>query len=166
MVIAEVIRPHGNCGEVVARAQTDVPGRLENLKDAMARLADGRDAAVEIAASRRHKDNWILKFAGVDSIDAAEHLRGADLWVPLAKRGKLAEGDFFQSDLIGCSVFDRAAGRCVGVVSGWQQYGGPPLMEVSVSGREVLIPFVSELCDVDLLDRSIRMEVPDGLLDL
>ena len=40
MVIAEIIRPHGNRGEVVVRAQSDVPGRLENLKDATARLSE------------------------------------------------------------------------------------------------------------------------------
>lgn len=166
VVVAELIRPHGNRGEMIVRAQTDVPGRIENLKNANVRLADGRDASVEIVAARHHKDNWILKFAGVDSIDAAERFRGADLWIPFESRGMLPEGDFFQSDLIGCGVFDSMSGRRVGVVRGWQQYGGPPLMEVSGDGREVLIPFIRSLCEVDLGQRSIRVELPGGLLDL
>lgn len=166
VVIAEVIRPHGNRGELIVRAQTDVPGRMENLKDANAQLIDGSDVTIEIVGARPHKDNWILKLAGVDSIDGAQHFRGADLWVPLANRGRLTEGDFFRSDLIGCSVFDTTSGDRVGVVKGWQQYGGPPLMEVSANGREVLIPFVSSFCEVDLRQQTIRLEVPDGLLDL
>jgi 16S rRNA processing protein RimM len=151
---------------VIAQSQTDVPGRMENLKNAKARLVDGSDASVEVLTARRHKENWILKFVGIDSIDAAERFRGAELWVPFANRGTLEEGDFFRWDLIGCSVFDSMSGSPVGVVKGWQQYGGPPLMEVNANGREVLIPFVSSFCEVDLRERIIRLEVPDGLLDL
>lgn len=166
VVIAGILRPRGNQGELLARSQTDVPGRIEQLKDATAELANGCDVPVQIAAAWHHKGDWVLKFAGVDSIDAAERFRGADLWVPFANRGSLAEGDFFQSDLIGCHVLDSATGEEVGVVEGWQQYGGPPLMEVNSGGRELLIPFVTALCDVDLAQRSIRMDIPEGLLDL
>jgi 16S rRNA processing protein RimM len=166
VVIAEILRPRGNRGEVLARSQTDVPGRIEQLHKAQVRLADGTDVDVEVAEAWQHKGDWVLKFAGVDSIDAAERFRASDLWVPLANRGALSEGDFFQSDLIGCSVIDRAAERQVGVVKGWQQYGGPPLMEVTADDRELLIPFVAALCVVDLTARTIRMDLPEGLLDL
>jgi 16S rRNA processing protein RimM len=167
VVVAEILRPRGNRGEVLARSQTDVPGRLENLKRAVARLADGSDVPVEIAAAWAHKGDWVLKFVGIDSIDAAERFRRAELWVSLPNRGTLPEGEFFQTDLVGCTVTDAATGRCLGAVAGWQQYGGPPLMEVSVDGREVLIPFVGSICRrIDLAARTITVEVPEGLLDL
>lgn len=166
VVLAEILRPRGNRGEVLARSQTDVPGRLEHLKSATAQLAGGADVPVEIAAAWRHKGDWVLKFAGVDSIDAAERFRGADLWVPFANRGALAEGDFFEWDLIGCDVIDSATGDRVGRVDGWQRHGAAPLMEVRNERRKVLIPFVSALCEVDLAARTIRVEIPEGLLDL
>jgi 16S rRNA processing protein RimM len=167
VVIAEVLRPRGNRGEVLAKSQTDVTGRFENLRHAVARLADGSDVPVEIAAAWAHKGDWVLKFAGVDSIDAAERFRRADLWVSLLNRGTLPEGEFFQADLVGCRLTDAATGRCLGVVAGWQQYGGPPLMEVNVDSREVLIPFVSSICRrIDLAARTITVELPEGLLDL
>ncbi len=166
IVVAEIFRPRGNRGELTARSQTDVPGRLESLKKAQARLVDGSDVPVEIAAAWRHKGDWVLKFAGIDSIDSAERFRGADLWVPAAERGRLDTGGFFQSDLIGCRVLDSATGKPLGLVSGWQECGGPLLMEVSVNGREVLIPFVSALCDVNLAEGTIRVDLPEGLLEL
>ena len=166
VVIAEVLRPRGVRGEVLVRPQTDVPGRMEHLETAIARLTDGSDTPVKVNAAWRHKAIWVLKFVGVESIEAAERFRGADLWVPFADRGTLAEGDFFRSDLIGCEVFDRRTGQRLGPVAGWQQWGGPPLMEVTVQGREALIPFVGALCDVDLEERTIRVNLPDGLLDL
>jgi 16S rRNA processing protein RimM len=52
-------------------------------------------------------------------------------------------------------------------VEGWQQYGFPLLMEVTVKGREVLIPFVSAICrQVDVAGRRIVVNLPEGLLDL
>ncbi len=166
VVIAEIIRPRGNRGEVLARSLTDVPGRLETLRSATVQLASGSDVPVELAAAWPHKGDWVLKFDGIDSIDAAERFRGADLWVPFANRGRLADGDFFRSDLIGYQVVDRATGESVGEVKGWQTFGGPALMEVKVDKREVLIPFVSSLCDVDRIARTIRVDLPEGLLDL
>jgi ribosomal 30S subunit maturation factor RimM len=39
-------------------------------------------------------------------------------------------------------------------------------MELTVDARPVLIPFVNSLCQVDLTARTIRVDVPEGLLDL
>lgn len=165
VVVAEIVRPRGNQGELVLKSQTDVPGRVEALRMVSARLRDGSDVAIEITSAWRHKGDWVVKLAGIDSIDTAERFRGADLWVPFANRGTLPEGDVFRSDLIGCSVLD-SDGNCLGVVEGWREYGGPALMEVAVNGREVLIPFVSQLCETDLGERTIRVDLPEGLLDL
>jgi 16S rRNA processing protein RimM len=167
VVIAELVRPRGNRGEILAISQTDVPGRLETLGSAEARLADGSDIAVEIAAAWRHKEDWVLKFAGVDSIDQASRFRGAELWVPFAKRGSLPQGVYFQSDLVGCSLLDRATGKLLATVEGLQQFGGPPLLEARIAGREVLIPFVPEICpEVALEQRTILVDLPGGLLEL
>jgi 16S rRNA processing protein RimM len=165
-VVAEIVRPRGNRGELVAVSQTDVPGRMENLKRACARLTDGSDVAVEIDEVWTHKGDWILKFSGIDSIDAADRFRGADLWIPESERGVLPGGDFFESDLVGCWVIDMATGKRVGEVKGMEHYGGPPLLDVLAGDRLVLVPFVKSLCQVDLALRSIRMEIPEGLLDL
>jgi 16S rRNA processing protein RimM len=164
--LAEILRPRGNRGEVLARSLSDVPGRFESLKSAWAHLADGSDAAVELNTAWQHKGCWVLKFRGIDTIEAAERFRGAELWVRFAERGILSAGEFFQSDLIGCRVVNRETGETAGTVCGWEEYGGPPLMRVRGEGREALIPFVSELCKVDLADRSIRVEIPEGLLEL
>lgn len=166
VVVAEILRPRGNRGEVCARSQTDVPGRLQDLQTAKARLVDGSDVDVQLAEAWEHRGDWVLKFAGVDSITDAERFRGADLWVPIAERGTLANGEWFQSDLMDCAVVDGRSGRILGKVEGWQQYGGAPLIEVKVDGREVLIPFVPEICQVNLAERTVLVNVPDGLLEL
>jgi 16S rRNA processing protein RimM len=166
VVIAEIIRPRGNRGEVVVLSQTDVPGRLESLQSIQARLSDGSDVLLEVEEAWQRKGDWVLKFRGVDSINEADRLRRGELWVPAEERAALPDGEFFRSDLIGCIVVNRATGETVGRVEGWHEYGGPGLLEVDVNGKEVLIPFVPELCEVDLPGRAIRVEVPEGLLTL
>ncbi len=167
VVVAEILRPRGNRGELAARSQTDVPGRLESLRQAHVRLVSGSDIPVEIAESWPHKQDWVLKFAGIDSIDSAEQFRGADLWIRPEERGSLDGGQFFQADLMGCRVADDSTGEQLGVVAGWQAYGGPPLMEVQIENRLVLIPFVPPICvKVDLEAKTVRVQLPEGLLDL
>lgn len=167
VVLAEIARPRGVRGELLAISQTDVPGRFEGLKRAYARLVDGSDVEIEFEDAWPYRGDWVLKLAGVDSMNDAQRFRGADIWVPFAERATLPEGEFFQTDLIGCAVVDDATGEELGVVEAWQQFGGPALLAVKVEGREVLIPFVEPICrTVDLEARVIRVSLPDGLLEL
>lgn len=166
VVLADILRPRGIRGELVARSQTDVPGRLECLERAHVRFANGRDAEVELSEAWAHKGDWVLKFQGVNTIEDAERYAGAELWVPLSERANLPEGEYFQADLIGCLVINQS-GETLGTIHGWQEYGGPPLMEVRGQGREILIPFVKGIYrNVDLKERRVTVELPDGLLDL
>jgi 16S rRNA processing protein RimM len=62
---------------------------------------------------------------------------------------------------------EKGTGKVLGLIAGWQQYGGPPLLEVKREGGEILIPFVSAICqDIDLNARLVRVELPEGLLEL
>ena len=167
VVVAEILRPRGLRGELVARSLTDVAGRFEQLGEANVRLKDGTDLPVAVENAWPHKGDWVLKLAGVDSLNDAERFRGSDLWVRFENRGQLGAGEFFRSDLIGCRVLDAATGGEVGTVEGWQQHGGAtPLMEVRSESATRLIPFVASNCRVDLDSRVVAMELPQGLLEL
>lgn len=167
IVVAEILRSRGNRGELLAQSQTDIPGRLETLKQASVQLADGSDVPVELERTWQHGENWVLKFVGCNSISEAERFRGGDLWIKPEERGCLPEGEYFRSDLMGCGVRDLETGEEIGVVEGFEQYGGPLLLRVSRQGREVLIPFVPEICrEIDVELKRIGVVLPDGLLDL
>ena len=166
VVVAEIQKPRGIRGELIARSLSDVPGRLKSLRQAFAHLTTGEDVPVALEAAREHKGDWLLKFDQVDSIEQADRFRGAELWVPPGERAELPSGEFFQSDLIGLQVVETPDGRPLGRVESLEQYGGPPLLAVQYQGREVLIPFVPEICQVDLEAKLIRAALPEGLLEL
>ncbi len=70
---------------------------------------------------------------------------------------------------MGCEVVERATGERLGQVSGWQEHGGPPLLEVRQSEAEepLLIPFAKAICtEIDLEGRRIVVDLPPGLREL
>lgn len=167
VIIADILRSRGNKGEVLAKSQTDVPGRLENLKEAQARLTDGTDLPVQLETSWQHKGDWIFKFSGVDSIGDADRFAGAELWIPREDRGSLPAGEYFHDDLIGSLVSDSLTGEVIGPVTDCHHFGASPLLEVDYQNRQVLIPLVDSICRVvDVENRRILVDLPEGLLDL
>jgi 16S rRNA processing protein RimM len=121
---------------------------------------------MEVERIWMHGDHLIFKFKGVDTMSDAERLAGADVCIPMEERPEVAEGEFYQSDLVGCQVFDGVL--LIGTVDGWQETGGPLLVEVKTpQGKELLIPFAKAFfLKIDLEQRRIEVALPDGLLDL
>jgi 16S rRNA processing protein RimM len=118
---------------------------------------------MEVERTWMHGDHLIFKFEGVDTISDAEKLAGAEVSIPFEQRAELPEDEVFESDLMGCEVFD-ATGRSLGVVTDFQETGGTPLLQV---GNDLLIPFAKEICTkIELENKRIIVNLPDGLLDL
>ena len=122
----------------------------------------GRPA--ELERSWLHQGSLVLKFRGIDTRSAAETLQGMFVCIPEAQRPPLPEGQVYLDDLIGCEVFAANGTRRVGCVTGWQDSGGPVLLEI---GPDLLVPYVPAICrEVDLAGRRIGVEMPEGLEDL
>jgi 16S rRNA processing protein RimM len=118
-----------------------------------------------------HKGRMVFKFAGVESINDAEALVGAEVQIRLEQRAKLEEGTVFVSDLVGCAVSARTGvesprqlGKVDDVIFG---AGEAPLLQIHEGKKEYLIPFVERFVEkMDLAARQIAMVVPEGLLEL
>jgi len=109
-----------------------------------------------------HGDHLIFKFQGVDTISEAEKLAGAEVSIPFEQRAELADDEVYQSDLIGCEVFE-ATGRFLGVVTEFEETGGTPLLHIG----DLLIPFAKSICvKIDPANKRIVVNPPDGLLNL
>src|SRR5579863_6661292 len=64
---------------------------------------------IELVNHWLHKGAIVLHFSGVDSISAAEDLKGLIVAIPRAERATLSEGDAYIGDLIGCVLVNVAA---------------------------------------------------------
>ena len=172
LTLARITRTHGVRGEVAATILTDFPERLAKLREVW--LWDGRaePRRAEIRQCRLSTSRGghaIIHFAGVDSMNAAEKLRGLEVQVPISARTKLPESSYYISDLVGCEVWEQSAklsAVLLGVVRDVQQVG-TPVLEIDVAEGELLIPLAQEICTrIDTAARRIEVILPEGLREL
>jgi 16S rRNA processing protein RimM len=172
ITLARVVKTQGRHGEVAAELHSDVPQRFavgmkllallksQDLKPAPAR----RELRVEDLWP--HKGLVVLKFRGVDSMNAAELLIGSELQVPSTERADLEAGWNYVSDLIGCTVLDHA--REIGRIEDVQFGAGEaPLLIVANAGKKFDVPFAEAYLEgVDTAQRQVRMNLPAGMLEI
>ena len=171
-----VVKTQGRHGEVAVEPHTDVPDRFQPGMQVWASLKSGERRQLTIDELWPHKSWLVLKFAGVDTIDDAETLKGAELQLPQSERAELEAGWTYLSDLVGCTVFDagREIGKVVDVAFG---AGEAPLLVVRGEARSETqpgatklpyeIPFAEAFLEkVDIDRKQVRMKLPEGLLEV
>jgi 16S rRNA processing protein RimM len=173
--LARIHRPQGRKGEVFAKILTDFPAKFAErrclwLLQESAPASSPRE--VELLAHWPHKGGIVLHFSGVDSISAAEALKGLIVAIPRAERAPLAEDEVYIGDLIGCALVDvaGAAPAVVGEIENVDRTAGPVALLVvrsPGSAEEILIPFARSYSrSIDLEARRVEMALPEGLIDL
>ncbi|QHN04810.1 16S rRNA processing protein RimM [Granulicella sp. WH15] len=185
IVLAQLLRPQGRKGELLAELLTDFPERFDDQPRvflAPANFAGSEDAARRATITSfwlpvgRNVGRIVLEFAGIDSITKAEALNGLEVIVPAEERLELDEESEYIADLIGCAVYD--GDRRIGTVEGVDfpttpdgarrlEEAAPLLTVLGEDGLEVLIPYVKAyLREVSVEAKRIDMTLPVGLVEL
>jgi 16S rRNA processing protein RimM len=148
--VGRVGKPHGLTGEVVV---TLISNRPERVVVGSTFLTDHGELRIE--AARPFVDKWLMVFAGVDSRERAEALRGTVL------RGHPLEDEdaWWVHELIGSEVFDTDGAR-LGMVSGVVANPASDLLELD-GGALVPLRFV-----VERSAGRVVVDAPAGLLEL
>ena len=161
IAIAVLGKTRGNHGELTAFPLSGKPERYQALEEV---FLFGSGARYEVESTWFHLNTLVFKFRGVDTISDAEALYGREVCLPASQRTTLDEGEYFQSDLIGCQVVDRRTGEPIGLVTGWDDGGGSGLLVVD---GDLLVPFARSICvEIDPAAKRIAVELPEGLKDL
>jgi 16S rRNA processing protein RimM len=125
-------------------------------------MADGSSRAVRVRSLRRHQNRPLIAFEGVDDATAAQAFAGATLMIGCADV-ELANDEYFDDDLIGCTLVD-ARGEVLGEVVAVEHY---PAQDVLLVGpARAMVPLVGAFVKaVDVRAKRIGVELPPGLLD-
>jgi 16S rRNA processing protein RimM len=189
VLVARILRPRGNKGEVVAELLTDFPARFSTLKQIYLRKNNAEPRASGLQhfwLDKNHPGMGVFHFAGCTTISQAETLRGLDVLLPLEERVALPAGQYFVTDLIGCTVFElpgeaaklssppcamEEAPRVLGTVRDvfftGEGVAGTPLLQVETPGGELLVPLAEDICTrIDVAGRRIDVRLPEGLSDV
>ena len=168
VVIGRIGRAHGIRGELNVDIRTDEPDR---------RFAPGSSVVcgsrtLTVASARHHGGRLVVAFKEVPDRTAAEELHGTVLEAVVDPDDTPDDPDeFYDHQLVGLEV--RGAGGAdgddhvvVGTVTGLVHLPHQDTLTVDIDGREVFIPFVTELVPVvDVAGGFVTVKDVDGLLD-
>jgi 16S rRNA processing protein RimM len=163
--VARIIRSQGKRGNLRLRFHYISPADCIELKSVfIGREGALREYKVE-SLVRRGKD-YDLKLEGVDSLSQADNLAGLNVHLPEGSLRERGKDEFYLFQLIGCWVSGRD-GRRIGRVRDILSIGAGELLLVESAGKEIFIPFHRSICtEVDVKAKEIRLDPPDGLLDV
>lgn len=165
IVLGKIINLEGKKGEL----------RFRPYEGAEALLAPGNEIYLEkeknlipyrLESLKKRGREYIIKLAGLDSTEEILFCLGQEVLFPEENLPRLAEGEFYEFELIGAAVRTRDQVE-VGEVTGFWEVNGKTLMVVEKDRKEILIPFEEAIClSIDVANKLIIIDPPEGLLDL
>ncbi len=162
LVVARIVSPQGNRGEVKAEIITDFPERFASTSAVYLGPEHRRH---EVEGYRMLEDAVVLKLKGVDDMDQAERLRGTLVEVPEEAAVKLPEEHYFWHQILGLQVV-TIEGESIGKVDDILQTGSNDVYVVHGPRGELLIPAIKQVVKrVDLTRGTMTVELMPGLED-
>lgn len=164
LVVGRIGRAHGVRGDVFVEPFTDEPD---------VRFADGQELATNtgstltVETSKWHSGKFIVHFVGINDRTLAEQLKTLELSVEVDPAELPEDPDeFYDHQLVGLAV--RLEDNTeIGNVQEVIHLPSQDLLAVSATdGREILIPFVTEIVPVvDVVNGFVVITPPPGLLN-
>lgn len=143
LLLGEIVRPQGIRGEVKLRHYTDDPDRFLDLETAYLQK-DGAYQPVRVTGARVQKDDVYLTLEGVDDRNAAEKLRGMQLWVDRAHAKALEEGQVYIADILGAQAYDTQ-GRLLGTLTEVLTPGGVDVFVFATPDGTLMVPALKDV---------------------
>jgi 16S rRNA processing protein RimM len=163
VTIGRVVKPQGRRGEVVVEPLSDRPDRFPTLRRVWLPVTAREARPLSVVSCWPHKGRFVLKLEGVDRIEAAEALRGAELCIGEEELASLPAGSYYHHQLRGLRVVSAAAE--LGVVTDILETGaGAAVLVVRGASGECLVPLASSFVRrVDLELGCIEVTLPEAL---
>jgi len=158
--VGRVTRTHGLKGELKF-----YPADQDDLviqSDQQIRLGETR---FKIKSVRGAKSPFIVKFEGIDSIEAAQSLLGQEVLVDREDFESLPEGEYYRFDIEGLKVFDDT-GKYYGVIEDIIETGSNDVYVVRENDKEWLVPMIDSVVQsIDLEQGKLMFHCVEGLFE-
>lgn len=164
MEVGVVIGTHGLRGDLKIRPLPTGQLALPSARSVYLKDSEGLLVQHETVRSSQHKQNILLRLAGLENHAAAEQRLGASVWMAKADLPELDDEHYYWSDLEGLEVVDQQLGA-LGQVVGMFATPAHDILEVDGSTGEVLIPAIEPfLVKIDREKGQLHVNLPAGLV--
>lgn len=162
VLIGVIVGAHGVAGEVKVIPQSDFPERFAQLETVFVKQGNqARPLAVTESRCHPGRGQVILRFEGIDDREAAAALRGAEVYIPVSQLMPLAEGQYYQFQVLGLEVV-TTTGKSLGRVTEILRTGANDIYVTECA----LIPALDSVVkQIDPERSRILIEPMAGLLD-
>jgi len=161
ITIGQILLPRGIKGKLKVKVVTDFPQRF-----APASKVYVNQQPMTIDGAEWHKGNAIIKFNAIDSLDAAQKLKGQPIEIHRSQLEPLPEGQYYHFQLIGLEVW-TTQGELLGTVTEILSAKSNDNYVVRGSRGEILIPAIEDIVkSIDPDGGRIVIEPVEGLLSL
>lgn len=159
--IGIIIKPHGLKGDVVLKVEPTVETHLSSFKSVFLNLNGTYVPYLVEGVAALNKGKAKIKMMGLDDSNIANSFRGKSLF----QLSALLYIDK-QVDLEGFLVVDANESE-IGTILSVIDSTAQTLLEVQRGEDEIYIPLVEEfILETDISNRTLKMNLPDGILDL
>ena len=161
--LGQIVNVKGLRGEVKVNSFSEDSKRFEKISDVILKLKDKQEI-YKIEAVGYHKNQVIIKFKGVNTIEEAEKLRNAMILIDREVLGELPEGVYYIADLIGLDVYTESE-EYLGKVDDIYNTGSNDIYVVKDElGKQNLLPGIYEVIKkIDLENAKIIVNLIEGL---
>jgi 16S rRNA processing protein RimM len=169
VVVGRIGKAHGLRGDVTINVRTDEPDRRFAPGSVLVVEAPPGSAStlrtVTVASTRWHSSVLLVRFEEVPDRTAAEAARGLTLLATVPVDASPDDPDeFYDHQLVGLEA--RTGDRVVGTVTGIVHSPHQDTLTIDIEGREVFVPFVTEIVPVvDVPGGFVTINEVAGLLD-
>ena len=162
-VIAKVTKLFGNDGQLVLRLTDSFPDEVE-MEEPLFVDMDGLEVPLFLSSFRRNGvGKAVVAFDDFDNDYRASELVGRELY---AYGEPDADDELYWEDMDGYTFIDLVSGMS-GTIVCFHDYSDNPLVEVSFSGTNVLVPVSDDIISsVDDEAHTEEANLPDGLINL
>ena len=159
LTIGQILAPWGVKGKLKVKVITDFPQRFAPSS----KIYINRQP-MTIDSTEQHKGKVIIKLNQIDTIEAAQRLRGQPIEIHHSQLYPLPEGQYYHFQLIGLEVW-TTQGKLLGNITEILTAESNDNYVVSGDKGEILIPAIEDVVkSIDLDSRRITIEPIEGLL--
>ena len=149
ITIGVIVDKHGLKGLIKVKFYTETEDNIELYNP----IILSNNEKFNIKVKSKIKGLAICELENINDANKAEVLKGEKIFVERSKFPLLENGEYYQSDLIDCKVYDFE-GEYLGKVNAVHDFGAGPILEI---GKELFLFNNENFPDVNIEKKLIYM---------